>query len=313
MNLTPYHPDHLAVILRFVGECALANDFLGCLHPGDIGHAISNGLRHVDPAEYLFTHHDGGGAIDALILLSPAGRGGYDVMIRPNVRTPAFEQAMLAAGDRRMTPIILANAPADEPGVIASQKVGSEVVLGNHARHKALLALGYAEDDEPSMHMTRRSLDDIPDSVLSGVFTLRLATVEDADAVSIAHAGAFESKWTAEMYKRTMQSPGFVVAGAREWIAVAPDGRVAAFAVVWPDAITRCGLFEPVGCHPDFQRRGLTRALLYAGMHDLRAAGMTHAIVMHEAADENPAAAALYASVGFQPRYDMSDYSRRIT
>jgi GNAT superfamily N-acetyltransferase len=53
----------------------------------------------------------------------------------------------------------------------------------------------------------------------------------------------------------------------------APDGTLAATAIVWLDESTRTGEFEPVGTHRDFRRQGLGRALQLYGMHLARAAG----------------------------------------
>ena len=63
----------------------------------------------------------------------------------------------------------------------------------------------------------------------------------------------------------------------------APDGQVAAFTVIWLDDRNRCALFEPVGTHPAFQRRGLARALMLHGLRVMAAAGMTRAVVEHDA------------------------------
>src|SRR5260370_42434798 len=98
-----------------------------------------------------------------------------------------------------------------------------------------------------------------------------------------------------------MHTPGFHL--DRELIVVAPDGRFAAFLVYWIDPISKSGLFEPVGRHPDFQRRGVTKALMYEGLRRMAAQGMTMAIVVHEAPRKNPASTALYRSVGFTPKY----------
>ena len=52
-----------------------------------------------------------------------------------------------------------------------------------------------------------------------------------------------------------MRSPAYVA--AHDLVVVAPDGRIAAFTVIWPDAETSLAQFEPVGTDPDFQRIGL--------------------------------------------------------
>jgi len=74
-----------------------------------------------------------------------------------------------------------------------------------------------------------------------------------------------------------MQTPGYEV--ENELVVVAPDGRFAAFTVIWFDPISRSGLFEPVGCHGDFRRQGLSTAIMYEGMKRMKAAGMETASV----------------------------------
>ena len=107
------------------------------------------------------------------------------------------------------------------------------------------------------------------------------------------------------------EGPG-VEQGDREIVVVAPDGCFAAFLIYWVDPISRSGLFEPVGCHKDFQRLCLTRALMYEGMRRMISHGMTMAIVLHQPEQENPASAALYRSVDFSLLYTISNYQKKI-
>jgi mycothiol synthase len=115
--------------------------------------------------------------------------------------------------------------------------------------------------------------------------------------------------WQPGEYLNVMRTPGFHV--DRELIVVAPDGRFAAFLIYWIDPVSKSGLFEPVGCHRDFQRLGLTRALMYEGMRRMVAHGMTTAVVKHQPTQKNPAAAALYRSVGFSLKYTIADYRKQ--
>ncbi len=92
--------------------------------------------------------------------------------------------------------------------------------------------------------------------------------------------------------------------------AAAPDGRIAAFCIAWLDPLNRVGLFEPVGTHLDFQRKGLGRAVVFEGLRQLRAAGMQTAIVGAES--DNPPAYHLYVSVGFRSIYKIRALVKRL-
>ena len=97
-------------------------------------------------------------------------------------------------------------------------------------------------------------------------------------------------------YLRFMRSPAY--GRARDLVAVTPEGRVAAFMVWWPDSHSRIAQLEPVGTHPDYQRRGLGRALLGAGMRDMARSGMTAVRVGTD--DDRPGAIAFYKALGLR-------------
>jgi ribosomal protein S18 acetylase RimI-like enzyme len=122
----------------------------------------------------------------------------------------------------------------------------------------------------------------------------------DASARAIASHGAFGSSMPIDEYTartlRFMQSPVYV--NEHELFITAPDGEVAAFCYVWTDELNKMGYFEPVGVHPNYQRRGLGKSLLLEGLNRLKVEGMTEASVCAES--DSPAAIGLYESVGFQ-------------
>ena len=69
---------------------------------------------------------------------------------------------------------------------------------------------------------------------------------------------------TVEKYERLQTLPHYRTED--DLVVEAPDGSLAAFAMAWWDPEGRVGEFEPVGTHPDHQRRGLSRALLTWGL-----------------------------------------------
>jgi mycothiol synthase len=82
--------------------------------------------------------------------------------------------------------------------------------------------------------------------------------------------------------------------------ALAPDGSLAAHVAVIYDEANRRALFEPVGTHPAHQRKGLAKALMYEGLHRVRALGAR--ILTVDTGDAVPANR-LYNSMGFTEHY----------
>jgi GNAT superfamily N-acetyltransferase len=92
-------------------------------------------------------------------------------------------------------------------------------------------------------------------------------------------------------------------------VVIAPDGEVAAFAIVWPDDDLGSGQFEPVGTHPAHVRKGLGRAVVTAGLHRLRELGMhTARVTTHE---QLAPAVALYLACGFEQVDRLRTWTRR--
>lgn len=105
-----------------------------------------------------------------------------------------------------------------------------------------------------------------------------------------------------------MESPGYEP--ERELIIQAEDGAIVAFAVIRYDYLNKNGLFEPVGTHKDYQRRGFGKAIMLHGLQKMFAAGMRFASVAHFG--DNRAARGLYQSCGFRPWHLLDSYTKPI-
>jgi GNAT superfamily N-acetyltransferase len=301
-KMRPYRAEDLDRLLRFVGECNLTPDASWPAHPGDVVHFMSNTLRGRDLERHISLYEEDEGRMRALAMLYPGNAFGYELLVAPDLRGTAsdsFEGAAMAWADA------WAASAAAQSG---SKELRVEVSVGDSSREPLVAWLGYVGADAPGMLYTTRSLrDPIPDKPLPNGFSMRPVAGEgEAGLVAAVHNGAFTPKWDAEQYLAVMRTPGFQI--DHELVVVAPDGHFATFVIIWLDLISRSGLFEPVGCHRDFQRRGLASALMYEGMRRMRAAGMETAVVRYYA--DNVSGVPLYRSVGFQTRYQIAEYRK---
>ena len=110
------------------------------------------------------------------------------------------------------------------------------------------------------------------------------------------HRAAFApSRMTVEKYAIAVAQDHY--AYELDIVLEAADGSFAAAATCWADPVGSIGEFEPVGVHPDHQRRGLGRVIMRHGLRLMRAAGLRDAIVF--SLRSNAPSEALYRSAGF--------------
>lgn len=123
------------------------------------------------------------------------------------------------------------------------------------------------------------------------------------------HRRAFPtSRLTAARYERMLEVPHYALED--DVVVVAPDGTLAAYAMAWWDPVGLVGEFEPVGTHPDHQRRGLARALVADGTRRLFERG-ARVVQVYSDLTSGPAEA-LYPAVGFRRRAVHQRYERSI-
>ena len=136
-----------------------------------------------------------------------------------------------------------------------------------------------------------------PPRVPDGYVLRTMRGPDDIPARVEVHRAAFApSKLTVEKYEILVRQVHY--AFDRDVVVEAPDGTFAAFAICWADPLGSVGEFEPVGVHPDHQRRGLGRVVMRHGLRLLREQGLRDAIVF--SLRSNAASEALYQSAGFE-------------
>jgi GNAT superfamily N-acetyltransferase len=154
---------------------------------------------------------------------------------------------------------------------------------------------------DPPPPLFERWLDDLPAIDVPEGFTVQeVCNLEDGGQRAWVTHGAFrpnddwDGYWSE--YAQYMDSEGYQ--GARDLFVRSPDGRGASACTIWFDAVNAVGLFEPVATHPDFQGKGLGKAVMAEGMRRMKAAGMRRAILGFD--PNNAPARALYTSMGFR-------------
>lgn len=228
----------------------------------------------------------------------------FDVYIRPDLRGTELADRMYVWAVETITSTA---RKASEENISIQWVLSNDHVLDNWLRRQ-----GFTRCHE-DVYMTRDLSLPISSGFLLDGFKVRSCRgVDEVEARALAQYGAFESTAPFDRYvarfTHFMQSP--VYNPNRDVVAVAPNGVIAAFSIVWLDAVNRVGSFEPVGTHPDFQRKGLGKAVMLEALHRLEAQGMQQAIVC--TSDDNLPAIRLYESVGFQIVNKLGQYKKRV-
>ena len=145
-----------------------------------------------------------------------------------------------------------------------------------------------------------RTLDALPTIGLPDGFTVQgVHNLDDGRLRAVVTHGAFRPNddWETYAAEYAQFIGSAVYDGERDLFVRSPDGRGASACGIWFDEVNKVGLFEPVATHPDFQGKGLGKAVMAEGLRRMKAAGMQWAIVGFD--PTNVAALALYTSMGF--------------
>ncbi len=302
----PYYDERdLEAMRSLLVRGRMANNGTYYIHRGDLSWWL-----YYPPLEgdywndiYLWDDPEHPGQLLGWALIS-ANWVGFDVYIQPELRgNPmglelyewAEKKAQETARERgRKTTYVLWIRHDDE-------------VLGQHLRHQGYrLARGM-------IHFVRTLDEPIPPFKPNGEFTVRVCKGEaEVDKRARAHYGAFGSSAPFERYiERFRKFMGSLVYDHNlDIVAASADGQIGAFCIVWMDALNQVGLFEPVGTHPDFQRKGLGTAVMLEGFRRLQEGGMKQAIV--STFEDNQAAIKLYESMGFQIITKLGTYEKDV-
>jgi ribosomal protein S18 acetylase RimI-like enzyme len=174
------------------------------------------------------------------------------------------------------------------------------------AELRATLARHGFEKPGEVTHFLVRDLDTAPElpELPEG---FRYRTVEDADLperVAIHRDVWAPSRVTEESYANVRASWPYRT--TLDCLVEAPDGRFAAYALLWPDDENSVGELEPVGVREEFRRRGLGAAVCTFALRRWHEEGGRQAIVYCLSGE----AKALYESIGFRNHATLVAYAR---
>jgi GNAT superfamily N-acetyltransferase len=172
---------------------------------------------------------------------------------------------------------------------------------GDAVHKKVLAESGYVRTKHAAEHMRSRALSQpVPDTAPPPGYTVRaLGDTSELPARSwlswrVFHPDEPDENYGGwEWYQNIQRIP--LYRRDLDIVAVAPNGELAAFCTVWFDDVTRTAVFEPVGTHPYYQKRGLGKAVMQEGLHRAQRLGATLATV----SSYSTGAHALYHSMGF--------------
>ena len=170
---------------------------------------------------------------------------------------------------------------------------------------RRLAAHGYRLDEQAAgddgfwTQFNRLDLGDLPEPALPAGFSFLTAEQVSPSAAAQAHRDAWHPSTFTDHGMRGVREtwpyqPGLHV------LVQAPEGTLAATAIIWLDERNGTAEFEPVGTHQDYRRLGLARSLLQYGMLRAGQAGATEMLVACPGAPAHTAARALYYDVGFR-------------
>jgi ribosomal protein S18 acetylase RimI-like enzyme len=176
---------------------------------------------------------------------------------------------------------------------------------------------GFTKSGPETLSLQRDLRKPIRAAEVPAGFAIRSARgEEEAAALAELHRAAFETGYmTTEKRLAIMQTPAYDP--ELDLVAVAPDGRLAAYCICYVNeageghAGPREGQTDPVGTRPCFQHLGLARALLCTGLRLLKERGMDFANL--GTSSENIPMQKAAESVGFVVRYRKIWFEKEIS
>jgi ribosomal protein S18 acetylase RimI-like enzyme len=198
--------------------------------------------------------------------------------------------------------------------ILADPDVRTSVAFDDDVEvREALVRNGFTADGEAKitrhgslLNFLERHIAEAPERrELPEGFRYRTVEPEDlAERVAIHQEVWAPSRLTETSYAAVQAS--WPYRASLDCVVEAPDGRFAAYCLIWPDDENGVGELEPVGVREEFRRRGLGTAVCTFALGRWHEESGRQAIVYCE----NDAACGLYESIGFRRHTTVVGYSR---
>jgi|SRR5690348_11861585 len=258
------------------------------LHVADLPYRLASPSAHTDEDARVW--EDGRGDLVAFAVVQLAW-GTLDYFIRPDARGGEIEDGLMTWALGRFQRL------TDLRGRDLDWWIETRA---DQSDRLALLERSGFTPEEWHVVQLERTLDgELTEPPLPPGCAIRpLAGAAEVEAAAALQRAAFASEHMTVAWRgRLLRLPEYLP--ALDLIALAPDGRPAAFCLAWLEPEMGVAQVEPMGVHPDCQRFGLGRALLAEMFRRMRACGARRATV--ETYSSMEPALALYEAAGFRP------------
>jgi GNAT superfamily N-acetyltransferase len=169
---------------------------------------------------------------------------------------------------------------------------------------------GFQQTSLKSIQLMRSLSEPIPQPELPRGFIIRpIAGNEEAEAVASTHRAAFRTDYmTIEKRLAIMNTSEYDP--SLDLVVVAPDGMISAYCTCSVNEEEKTGTTDPVATHPDYQRMGLSQALLLTGLQLLKEHGIKSAHL--GTSRENLPMRKSAESIGFTVEYTTLWFSKEV-
>jgi ribosomal protein S18 acetylase RimI-like enzyme len=229
--------------------------------------------------------------------------GSVHFAIHPRADRSVLEDAIFVWSKERAA--ALANAMGE---TVSFSIWPAEKEVATHAR---LAAQGFTRQENHKVFFSQLLHTPPPAPTLPAGFSVRpLAGIDEVEAAAELLCIAFNiTTVTPTWRRRILEQPTY--RPELDLVIAAPDGRLAAFCLLWLHPHGHTGQIEPMATHPEFQRMGLGRAAIYTGLAQVAALGATRVVV--GTGGNNHRSQGMYQSTGFRLHHRRIGYQFSVT